>query len=118
MCAVLGITSQDAAKSPLHLKSEPNRRRWSGSDFNCNEPPYIRVLAMNTMGMKLLSKARKKAKLPIITKPASVYELNNTAIKLFESEAAATDLYVLAFQKEEERKGAQEWRLSPIVVRD
>jgi predicted nucleotidyltransferase len=94
MCAALGIKKQDTA----------------------NPPPYIRVLAMNTTGMKLLSKARKKAKLPIITKPASVYELNDTAVKLLELEAAATDFYVLAYQKEEERKGAQEWRLSPIVV--
>jgi predicted nucleotidyltransferase len=96
MCAVLGITLQDTAKPP----------------------PYIRVLAMNTTGMKLLSKTRTKAKLPIIAKPASVYELNDTAIKLFNLEASATDFYVLAYPKEEERKGAQEWRLPPVVVRD
>jgi len=94
MCAALGITTHDTAKPP----------------------PYIRVLAMNTTGMRLLNKARKKAKLPIISKPASVYDMNDTAVKLFESEAAATDLYVLAYRKEEERKGAQEWRLSPIVI--
>jgi predicted nucleotidyltransferase len=94
MCAALCITTQDTAK-PL---------------------PYIRVLAINSTGMKLLSKARKKAKLPIITKPASVYELNDKAIKLLEQEATATDFYVLAYQDEEERKGGQEWRLSPVVV--
>jgi predicted nucleotidyltransferase len=94
MCAALGITKGDTS-SP---------------------PSYIRVLAMNTKGMKLLSKARKKAKLPIITKPASAYKQNDTVIKLFNQEAAATDLYVLAYQKEEERKGTQEWRTSPVVV--
>jgi predicted nucleotidyltransferase len=95
MCAALGITTKDTAKPP----------------------PYIRVLAMNSTGMKLLNKARKKAKLPIITKPASVYELNDKAIKLLELESAATDFFVLAYPKEEERKGGQEWRTSPIVIK-
>ena len=81
-----------------------------------NDPPYARVLAMNHTGKKLLAKARKKTKLPVITKPASVYDLNETAVKLFEFEAAATDLYVLAYQKEEERKGGQEWLRSPLVI--
>jgi len=95
MCATLGITKQDTA----------------------NPPSYIRILAMNTKGMKLLNKARKKARLPIITKPASVYGLHDMAIKLFELEASATDFYTLAYPKEEERKGAQEWRTSPFIKR-
>jgi predicted nucleotidyltransferase len=81
-----------------------------------HNPPYARVLAMNSTGKNLLAKTRKKTKLPIITKPASVYGLNETAVKLFELEAAATDLYVLAYQKEEERSAGQEWRKSPIVI--
>jgi predicted nucleotidyltransferase len=96
MCAALGITREDTTKPP----------------------PYIRVLAINTTGMKLLNKARKKAKLPIITKPASVYDLDDIAIKLFSLEASATDLYVLAYPKEEERKGGQQWRTSPVVIKD
>jgi predicted nucleotidyltransferase len=96
MCAALGIKKEDTAAPPA----------------------YIRVLAMNEAGMKLLGKARKTAKMPIITKPASVYNLNDMAVSLFNLEAAATDLYALAYPKEEERKGAQEWRTSPIVVRD
>jgi len=93
MCAALGITKECIIKPP----------------------PYIRVLAMNATGMKLLNKARIKAKLPVITKPASVYDLNDTAVKLFELEASATDFYVLAYPKVEARKGAQEWRTSPII---
>jgi len=93
--AVLGISNEDVKESP----------------------PYARVLAANTTGMKLLAKARKKAKLPILTKPASVYEINDTAAKLFELEAAATDFYVLAYQKAEERKGEQEWRTSPVIMK-
>ena len=85
-------------------------------DDTKDDPPYARVLAMNSTGKNLLAKARKKTKLPIITKPASVYGLNEAAVKLFELEAAATDLYVLAYQNEEERVGGQEWLRSPIVT--
>jgi hypothetical protein len=96
LCAALGITTQDTVKPP----------------------PYIRVLAMNTTGMKLLNKARKNAKLPVITKPASVYKISDTAVKLFNKEASATDFYVLAYPNEDERKGAQQWRTSPVIVRE
>jgi len=94
MCAVLGIQKK-------HTRTPP---------------PYARVLAMNDTGMKLLSIARKKTQIPIITKPASVYKLNQAAIGMFMSEASATDLYVLAYQNEAERRGGQEWRTSPFVV--
>jgi predicted nucleotidyltransferase len=78
-------------------------------------PPYIRVLAMNEKGMELLKKARTKARLPIITKPASVRKLCLSAQRMFNLEAAATDLYVLAYGKREERFGGSEWRISPTV---
>lgn len=94
MCAVLGIKKEDTRMPP----------------------PYIRVLAMNKTGMKLLRAAEKKSELPIITKPAAVNKLCDSAIKLFNLEAAATDFYVLGYQQENERKGGQEWRQSPIVA--
>jgi len=93
VCAALGIRSHDTLSNP----------------------PYARVLAMNETGMMLLGKARKTAKLPVITKPASVYKLSETATRIFELEAAATDMYVLAYTKEEERRGGQEWRRSPVI---
>jgi len=94
MCAVLGISR----------------------DYTSTPPPYIRVLAMNEKGMALLRSARKKAKLPIITKPASVHQMAQDAKKLFDLEAAATDFYVLAYKNESERVGGQEWRQSPVVM--
>ena len=94
MCAVLGICIEDAETIP----------------------PYARVLAMNKKGMELLGKARETSKMPIITKPASVYKHNEKAIRIFELEAAATDFYVLAYQNEKERTGGSEWRQSPTVV--
>jgi len=96
MCAVLGI-KVEVTKNP---------------------PPYIRILAMNSKGMKLLKSAHEKTELPVITKPASVNKLSGSALKMFQLEAAATDFYVLAYPKEEERSGGQEWRQSPIVVRE
>ena len=79
-------------------------------------PSYIRVLAMNSIGVGLLKQARKKAALPIITKPASVKKVAGPAAAMFEKEAAATDFYVLAYREENDRRGGQEWRETPRIV--
>lgn len=93
VCACLGITAKDTA--------EP--------------PPYIRILAMNRTGMRLIKAAREKTQTPIITKPASAHKLSGRAEYIFSMEAAATDFYTLAYQNENERGGSQEWRISPVV---
>jgi len=94
MCACLGIVSQDV--------DEP--------------PPYIKVLAMNRVGMKLLNRARKQSSLPIITKPASVHKLSGRAVSLFNKEAAATDFYALSYSEVSNRKGGGEYLQSPIII--
>jgi predicted nucleotidyltransferase len=86
------------------------------AEYTKNPPPYIRVLAMNEIGMGILKDMRKKSKLPIITKPASVLKLDSFAIKMFHKETEATDLYSLAYKNENERTGGKEWLQSPIVV--
>jgi len=91
--------------SVLYIKKEHTR----------SPPPYIRILAMNDRGKILLGKSRKKAKLPIITKPASVHKMNEQAVGLLNLESAATDFFVLSYQNEEERTGGQEWRRSPVT---
>jgi hypothetical protein len=91
LSACLGITASDAQKPP----------------------PYIKVMAMNRTGMKVLADARKKTRLPIITKPASAKGLSGRALDLFNKEAAATDFYVLSYQGENNRCGGQEWRQTP-----
>jgi len=91
LCACLGITAADAQKPP----------------------PYIRVMAMSHAGMSILAEARKKARLPIITKPASAKSLSGRASDLFSKEAASTDFYVLAYPAENNRCGGQEWRQTP-----
>jgi len=94
MCAVLGISNEDTV----------------------HPPPYIRVLAMNPTGMELLGAVRKKTKLPVIIKPASVHKQNDSVKRMFSIEAAATDFYALLYPKEDERVGGWEWRQSPIVA--
>jgi len=92
--AALGITAGDSA----------------------DPPPYIRILAMNDNGIRLLKSVRKRTELPVIIKPASVLKLSKAAIRTFHKEAAATDFYSLAYSGEEERAGGREWRQSPVVV--
>jgi len=94
ICAVLGIKVEDTQIPP----------------------PYIKILAMNNTGIRLLGKLRKKTKLPVITKPASVNKLSESVLRMYNLEAAATDFYVLAYPEEDARGGGQEWRKSPIVV--
>jgi len=94
MCAALGITAKDTLESP----------------------PYIRILAINKTGMKLLNSARKKAALPIITKPASASKMSGCAAEMFYKEVAASDFYALSYQNEMQRTGGSEWKQSPIII--
>jgi len=94
LCAYLGITAAD-----------------------CGRPPeYIRVLAMNSVGRAILRNAAERGKLPIVTKPAAALELSASALDGFLLEAAATDLYVLAYPDADKRAGGQEYRISPSVI--
>ena len=78
-------------------------------------PQYIRVLAANERGRKLLRKISKLERTTIITKPASAKNLAGRAKDMFETEAASTDLYVLAYPDKTQRFGGQEWKISPVV---
>lgn len=80
-------------------------------------PQYIRVLAMNQKGKSVLREIKKKALLPVITKPAHVRTLlTGQAFALFEKESDATDFYVLAYPAPDCRTGGQEWTISPSVL--
>ncbi len=94
LCAALGITAADTKRPP----------------------EYIRVLALNQTGRQLLREIKEKASLPVVTKPAGVKALGERALSMFQQEAAATDLYALAYPKPENRTGGQEWTTSPAVL--
>jgi predicted nucleotidyltransferase len=56
-------------------------------------PQYLRVLALNDCGRKLLTQIKKDCPLPILTKPADIKELSPDAQSQFALECRATDLH-------------------------
>jgi predicted nucleotidyltransferase len=86
------------------------------SDYTREPPPYIRVLAMNGKGIELLHMARERSRVPVITKPASIRRLSESAIGMFRKESEATDFYVLGYPAGDNRAGGQEWRRTPLIV--
>ena len=80
------------------------------------EVPYLRVLAANAAGRELLARMRKRAVVPVLTKPADVRRLGTEARELFELEARAADLYALAYPDLAAAVGGRAWRDSPVIV--
>ncbi len=78
--------------------------------------PYLRVLAMNDRGKRLLREMRKKAELPVLVKPADVRELFTDAQRLMQMEARATDLYALAYPDLAQSAGGGEWTTNPVIL--
>lgn len=78
--------------------------------------PYIRVLAMNDRGKRLLHEMRKKAELPVLVKPADVRELSPDAQRLMQIEARATDLYAIAYPDLAQSAGGGEWTTNPVIL--
>lgn len=74
LCAFLGIKKSDVSASV----------------------PYIRVLGFNKNGARLLSQAKSKATLPVVTKSADVKKLDEHAQRIFELECTARDLFSLS----------------------
>ncbi|MEG2383715.1 MAG: nucleotidyltransferase family protein [Oscillospiraceae bacterium] len=94
MCAALGIKAGDAQ----------------------GLPPYARVLAANEMGRQALKQIAERTQIPIITKPAAVNDLSNECKTLFKLESSAHDLYVLGYAAKAERRGHEDWRISPTML--
>lgn len=59
-------------------------------------PPYIRVLAMNDNGKEILKEAKEKAKLPIVTKASDFDELDDFGRHVFALEDMCTDVFSLS----------------------
>ena len=94
MCAALGIHAGDAEATP----------------------PYARVLAANSRGREVLRTAQEKSRIPILTKPATVRDLDDVCKKIFILNSDAHDLYVLGYDAIEERRGNGDWRTSPRML--
>ena len=78
--------------------------------------PYGRILASTERGRALLRDIGEKSTLPIINKPATARELDDSARKIFELTADARDLYVLGYEAAAERKAGSDWRTSPVIL--
>lgn len=81
-------------------------------------PPYARVLAANETGLELLRQIGERTRIPVVTKPAYIRELDSEAQALFRLNAEATDLYVLGYTAREERRAGADWRESPRIVQE
>ena len=77
-------------------------------------PPYLRVLGANERGRALLRELKKRARLPIITKPAHAGKLDGPCRRLFELEARCTDLYQLC--REAPGPCGLEWTSNPVML--
>lgn len=94
MCAALGVTS----------------------GLTAGLPPYARLLAATAKGRELLAEIKDTSSVPIITKPASVRDLNSECVRIFTLGAEAHDLFALGYRAAEERRGGADWRMSPRII--
>ena len=78
--------------------------------------PYLRPLAANGTGRRLLSRMRDQGAVPVLTKPADVRTLGPEARHLLSLEARATDLYTLAYPALSAARGGAEWREGPVIL--
>ena len=76
--------------------------------------PYLRPLAANERGRKLLRRMQECAAAPVLTKPADVRHLGEAAQALFAQEVRAADLYALAYPQLS--AAGSEWRRSPVML--
>lgn len=65
-------------------------------DFFMKPLPYVRVLGRNKTGEKIVKSAKKTSAVPIIMRVGEINKLPDSAKKVFEIEAKATDLYNLS----------------------
>lgn len=75
-------------------------------------PPYLRVLAANDRGRRLLRKMRDEGA-PVLTKAADVTALGADAQRLMECESRWSDLHGLC--REHIPPCGEEWRSSPVM---
>ncbi len=90
LCAALGIRAETGGETP----------------------PYARLLGSTERGRALL----RGAKMPVVTKPASVRDMDAASQKIFTLTANARDFYVLGCESPEGRRGGSDWRAGPVTV--
>ena len=77
--------------------------------FFMTTPPYVRVLGFNSNGLEHLK--TPQGIIPVITRALQIKNLDDDAIKVFETECRATDIYNLALGVPLECGGEQKMKL-------
>ena len=90
------------------------------SDFSPQrEPCYLRLLGFTPRGRQLLKCIKKRATLPLVTKPARDLvphiQTSQRTARMWELECLATDLYVLAYPCPRARQAGQDYT-QPLVI--
>ena len=106
------ITQNRVQRNLLHILFNLTEKEFNNIDQN--GPAYLRVLAFNEKGEKILASLNKKADLPLITKISNhLKEINldstNPVIKQLSYEILADDIYSLLYKDPKYRKGRQDF---------
>ncbi len=62
-------------------------------------PPYIKVLAVNQNGLKLIAKQKNEFGLPLVTKHSEIMKLDDEAKRIYELECMNTDMFAMFSEK-------------------
>lgn len=84
-------------------------------DLNC--PSYIRVLAFNDNGKKLLKELKNRSAYPVISKAADFKCSDKRMSRMFAYDLLSTDIYNLAYKTPELKKGSEDYFTSPFYQR-
>ena len=107
----------DAAKTKRYPMARLRRlvlAAWLDLPEPPDRVPYLRVLASNGTGRRLLRQMRDQGA-PVLTKAADAAALGPDAAALFAVESRCTDLYVLARPSAEQMAPGQDWRTTPVM---
>lgn len=117
--AVRQATDMDGLLEAARTRRYPMarlRRMLLAAYLELPEPehiPYLRLLAASSRGCDLLRQMRGA---PVLTKPADVSRLGQTAQDLFTREAGWTDLYALAYPDLSQSACGADWRATPWIM--
>ena len=106
------ITQNRIQRNLLHILFGLTEKEFNKIDTN--GPAYLRVLAFNKNGEKILSKLKEKSNLPIITQISNYLNdvdlaSENPVIKQLSYEILADDIYSLLYKNPKYRKGRQDF---------
>ncbi|MGI6586694.1 MAG: nucleotidyltransferase [Gracilibacteraceae bacterium] len=81
-------------------------------------PCYIRVLAFNNSGKRLIKSIMDRCPYPVISKVADFKCADNRISRMFAYDVQATNIYNLAYRTLEFRKGSEDYLTSPYYHRE